>query len=169
MAQQERVLVSGEKPDDQDVQTQVTYQDIDQTGQPIKVGGVDMAPGQSVDLAEMLPKAEAQRMARKLSRNPYFKVAGSEDEAADMRKLEQARAEQSSKAQQEAQRLQQERRKREWEAQNPGNQQEAQAQRQNTNMGQAVQSEEPPPGVGEPNEARLETEGPRGGRAARKG
>src|SRR5215213_9306105 len=103
MTQQQKVLVEGERPEGEDVQTQVTYQDIDQTGQGIKVGGIDIAPGQSVDLGELLPRQQAQQLARKLSRNPYFKVAGSEDEAADMRKLEDARREQSSKAQAEIQ------------------------------------------------------------------
>lgn len=91
-------------PEDQ--ATTVTYLDLDQTGQPVTVSGVQLLPNEPLDLATVMPEAQAKERAWKLSQNRYFQVEGSEGLQQEITKRDQARAEQDQKAAEARQELQ---------------------------------------------------------------
>lgn len=70
-------VVPQDAPEDQ--ATSVTYVDLDDTRTPIVYRDVPIRPGETVDLADFLPKREAQRAAFKLLGNPFFQVEGGPD------------------------------------------------------------------------------------------
>jgi len=72
-------VAAQQKQDDDKLGTSVTYSDPNQTKQPIRMGEVTFMPGESVDLGEFLAEDQAKEMARKLAKNPSFKVEGGPD------------------------------------------------------------------------------------------
>jgi hypothetical protein len=100
----------------QDQQTQVTYLDPEGTGLPVKIHGISLLPGESVDLADVLPEDQAKERAFKLSKNPFFKVSGGED----LQKQIDERAQNAAELEQKAHEAVQEARERAAEEQRTG-------------------------------------------------
>jgi hypothetical protein len=73
---EEKVLVTGEKPDQGG--TKVTYHGDETSPEVDVIFGVPMKKGQSVDLAEHMPRDQALRFANKLKGMHTFEVDGSE-------------------------------------------------------------------------------------------
>ena len=113
MAEKEKdVLVKGRVADGDELGTSVTYNDPNQTKQPIKMGEVTFMPGEAVDLAELVNEDRAKELAKKFANNPAFSVEGGPDhkKLAETRKQHE---EEVAKKQQEAnERQQQEEQKR---------------------------------------------------------
>lgn len=74
----------------------VTYADPDKTEQPINIAGITFLPGDAVNVDELLPEDQANRLKEKLAQNPYFKVEGGPDhqKTAEERQKHEAEAEQ---------------------------------------------------------------------------
>lgn len=100
-------------PDEKKQSTVVTYLDPSDKGRPVKIHGVSLLPGKSVDLAEFMPRAKAEKAAAALMGNRFFGVEGADKpDDFDAEAAELARAENN----QEAQRLLQDAEQRNLEA-----------------------------------------------------
>lgn len=98
---EEKVAVTGEKLGDQ-LPTTFTYNAPGGDRTAVVFMGVSFPPGVEVDLAEVLPKDQAQAAAKKLAGNQFFSGSGVDTE--ELQRLEQNRAklaEQAAKQQQE--------------------------------------------------------------------
>jgi hypothetical protein len=78
----------------------VTYADPDKTEQPISISGITFLPGDAVNLDELLPEEQANRLKEKLAGNPYFKVEGGPDHAKTAEERQKHEAEAAQKRQQ---------------------------------------------------------------------
>lgn len=72
---EEKVLVTGEKPDDQKLGKSATFVGEGQGDYTIAFG-VPFKKGEAVNLEELLGPEQAQRAVKKLANNPNFEVEG---------------------------------------------------------------------------------------------
>lgn len=76
---EEKVLVTGEKPEGQDLGPGVTYLNPDKSAKFVGIAGVLFREGESVNLVEKLGPARAKPILQKLAGNAYFRVDGGPD------------------------------------------------------------------------------------------
>lgn len=96
----------------------VTFTDPDKTGQPVSAQGITFLPGEAVNVDELLPPEQAERLKTKLAGNQFFSVQGGPDH----RKIMEARGKHEMEASEKKQELdekQRERAQRQIEANRP--------------------------------------------------
>jgi hypothetical protein len=105
MTEQKELLVKGQEPQDEDVQTSVTFKDPEGMQKPVTMFGVTFLPNQSVDLKEFMPEDQAKERAKSLAGNPFFQVAGTPDVAKENEERETKRAQHEARAAEESRKL----------------------------------------------------------------
>lgn len=71
--------------------TSVTYKDPAGKKKPVKVQGISFPPDKAVQLNELLPQPEAEKLAQRLSLNSHFQVEGGPDHSTAREDLQAAR------------------------------------------------------------------------------
>jgi hypothetical protein len=79
------------KPDEEKVNTTVTYRPAGDRKRPVTIQGITFAPGQAVNLEELMPKERAERLAKQLNRNRFFQENRTEQDEYEARLNEQNR------------------------------------------------------------------------------
>jgi hypothetical protein len=79
------------KPEEEKVNTTVTYRPAGDRKRPVTIQGITFAPGQAVNLEELMPKERAERLARQLNRNRFFQEDRTEQDEYAQRVDEQNR------------------------------------------------------------------------------
>lgn len=87
----------------------VTFTDPDKTGQAVSALGITFIPGEPVNVDELLPPEQAERLKEKLAGNQFFKVEGGPDH----RKVMEARGKHEAEATEKKQELDEKQRQRE--------------------------------------------------------
>src|SRR4051812_16975324 len=87
----------------------VTFTDPDKTGQAVSALGITFLPGEAVNVDELLPPEQAERLKEKLAGNQFFKVEGGPDH----RKVMEARGKHEAEATEKKQQLDEKQRQRE--------------------------------------------------------
>lgn len=87
----------------------VTFTDPDKTGQAVSALGITFLPGEAVNVDELLPPEQAERLKEKLAGNQFFKVEGGPDH----RKVMEARGKHEAEATEKKQELDEKQRQRE--------------------------------------------------------
>jgi hypothetical protein len=87
----------------------VTFTDPDKTGQPVSAQGITFLPGEAVNVDELLPPEQAERLKEKLAGNQFFSVQGGPDH----RKVMEARGKHEAEATEKKQELDEKQRQRE--------------------------------------------------------